>query len=123
MKISLKILMMSALLSLSVASHAVEPKQVPKEEAAGMEHDMGGMDHAGMAEHMKSKQEHMLMMHDLSNKILAEKDPKKQQELKDQQLELMKAHHMQMMSTHHGKPMEHGKSMDHGKTMDHKKMQ
>jgi len=39
----------------------------------------------------KIRQEQMLKMHDLSNKILAETDPKKQQALKDQQLELIKA--------------------------------
>jgi hypothetical protein len=51
----------------------------------------------------------MLKMHDLSNKILAETDPKKQQALKDQQLELMKSEHMQMMSMHHPKMMNMGK--------------
>ena len=56
------------------------------------------MDPQKMDQRMKKMQEHMLMMHDLSDKILAEKDPKRRQELKDQQLKLMKAHHMQMMS-------------------------
>jgi hypothetical protein len=62
---------------------------------------MGGMDE----EHLRGMQEHMLMMHDYSNKILAEKDPAKQAELKNQQLELMKAHHAQMMQ--HGQQMKH----------------
>lgn len=76
----------------------------------GMEHDMDKMDPAKMTEHLKQKQEHMLLMHDLSNKILAEKDPQRQQALKDQQLELMKAHHMEMMQMHHrGQPMNHQK--------------
>ena len=48
-------------------------------------------------------------MHDLSNKILAENDPKKKQALKDEQLELIKAEHMQMMSMHHQKMMNMGK--------------
>jgi hypothetical protein len=48
-------------------------------------------------------------MHDLSNKILAETNPQKQQALKDQQLELMKAEHMKMMSQHAGKGMNHKK--------------
>jgi hypothetical protein len=48
-------------------------------------------------------------MHDLSNKILAETDPQKQQALKDQQLELMKAEHIKMMSQHAGKGMNHKK--------------
>lgn len=107
MKTSLTILMMSALLFLTAAAHAQQPNQPSMD--SGMGHDMSGMDPAKMTEHLKSKQEHMLMMHDLSNKILAEKDPQKQQALKDQQLELMKAHHMQMMSMHHGKHMDHKK--------------
>jgi hypothetical protein len=61
---------------------------------------MGGMNE----EHLRAMQEHMLMMHDYSNKILAEKDPAKQAELKNQQLELMKAHHAQMMQ--HGQQMK-----------------
>lgn len=52
-------------------------------------------------EHLKEMQAHMLLMHDLSNKILAEKDPKKQQALKDQQLEVMKAHIADRMAKHH----------------------
>ena len=47
-----------------------------------------------------------LKMHDLSSKILAETDPAKQQALKDQQLELIKAEHMQMMNMHHPKMMK-----------------
>jgi len=70
---------------------------------------MAKMDDAKMMEHLKMKQEHILKMHDLSNKILAETDPKKQQAMKDQQLELMKTEHMQMMSMHHSKKMNMGK--------------
>ncbi|MCK9606493.1 MAG: hypothetical protein M0R33_08580 [Methylomonas sp.] len=106
MKTSLKILILSALFSLSAASYAQQP---PMGDGKGMEHNMGAMDPAKMTEHLKQKQENLLMMHDLSNKILAEKDPQKQQALKDQQLELMKAHHMEIMSMHHGKPMDHKK--------------
>jgi hypothetical protein len=49
----------------------------------------------------------MLMMHDLSNQILAEKDPAKKESLKKQQLELMKAHHEQMMQHRQQKMQEH----------------
>jgi hypothetical protein len=62
-----------------------------------------------MTEHLKMKQEQILKMHDLSSKILAETDPKKKQALKDEQLELIKADHMQMMSMHHPKMMNMGK--------------
>lgn len=58
-------------------------------------------------EHLKEMQAHMLLMHDLSNKILAEKDPKKQQALKDQQLEVMKAHIADRMAKHHQMKMSH----------------
>ncbi|MDD1622728.1 MAG: hypothetical protein LUQ11_14725 [Methylococcaceae bacterium] len=109
MKTTLKILTLSTLLAFGSVSHAEQAQKPAMGEGMGMEHEMGGMDPAKMAEHLKEKQEQMLMMHDLSNKILAEKDPQKQQALKDQQLELMKAHHMKMMSMHHGKHMEHKK--------------
>jgi hypothetical protein len=84
------------------------------------EHDMQGMgmqqgDMKGMEmhgdmmslEHLKEMQAHILLMHDLSNKILAEKDPKKQQALKDQQLEVMKAHMADRMAKHHKMNMSH----------------
>ncbi len=48
------------------------------------------MSPAQITEYLKGVQSHILAMHDLSNKILAETDPQKQQELKDQQLELMR---------------------------------
>lgn len=63
----------------------------------GMMGKMGGMNEEQREQHMRAMQDHMLTMHELSNKIIAEKDPKKKQELKDQQLEMMKAHRMQMM--------------------------
>ncbi len=109
MKISTKPLIIGALLILSPAGHAQQPPHPPMDmgDGMGMEHNMGAMDPAKMLEHMKKKQEHMLMMHALSNKILAEKDPQKQQALKDQQLELIKAHHQEMMSRHHDKQQDH----------------
>jgi hypothetical protein len=77
----------------------------------GMHHGMGGMGGmhgmmAGMTDeekekHLRGMQEHMLSMHDLSNQILAEKDPAKKEQLKKAQLELMKAHHAEMMARHH----------------------
>jgi hypothetical protein len=94
--------------------HSQNPPPPPMH---GMEHGgMGGMmDPAKMTEHLKEKQAHLLMMHELSNKILAETDPQKQQALKDQQLEVMKAHHQKMMSMHPKPPMPpQGQSpMDH----------
>lgn len=76
----------------------------------GMHQGMGGMHGmmAGMSEeekdkHMRSMQEHMLKMHDLSNQILAEKDSAKKEQLKNEQIQLMKAHHAEMMSHHEAK--------------------
>lgn len=111
MKSLLKTLLVIATLSFTATgiaeqAHHPKPMDAGKSDKA-MAHDMEGMDPAKMSEHLKQKQEHMLMMHDLSNRILAETDPAKQQALKDQQLEIMKAHHMKMMSMHHGKGMMH----------------
>ena len=54
-------------------------------------------------EHLKEKQEHLLKMHELSNKILATTDATEKERLKAEQLELMKAHekrHVEMMQQH-----------------------
>lgn len=51
---------------------------------------MGKMTDEQKDQHIRAKQNHMLKMHDLSNQILAAKDPKEQQKLKQQQFELMK---------------------------------
>jgi len=59
-------------------------------------------------ERLRDVQDHLLTMHDLSTKILAEKDPKKQKALKDQQLELMKAH----MAERKAKRQEHRKKKE-----------
>jgi hypothetical protein len=99
------------LLPLSMACYAAEPEQaaapqqqpaVPAQQDPAAAKGMGAMGGMGMTEeqknqHLKTMQESMLQMHQLSNEILAEKDPVKKQKLKDQQLELMKAHHEQMM--------------------------
>ena len=93
------------LLPLSLTVSAEEEKDKPArcehaEKYPG--HDMGAMMGQMMSpEHLKAMQAHILAMHDLSTKILAEKDPKKQQALKDQQLELIKAHMAERMAKHH----------------------
>jgi C4-type Zn-finger protein len=90
-----KIILLSAISLLSLGAQAADKP--------GMKHDMGEMkgkmqmDADKMDKHMRNKQEHHLLMHDYSNRILAEQDPAKKQKLKNEQLELMKAHHMQMM--------------------------
>ena len=78
---SIKIFFLLMLLAFSVISEAQQPQQLP----------MGaGMDTSQLTEYLKGVQTHMLMMQDLSNKILSEKNSEKQQALKDQQLELMR---------------------------------
>lgn len=94
------------LLPLGMGSFAAEPQKAiePMQGGMGQHQGMGMM--GGMSdEHLRAMQEHMLMMHDYSNQILAEKDPAKKAQLKNQQLELMKSHHSQMMQ--HGQAMKH----------------
>ena len=114
------------LLPLSGASFAAEPMQgmnMNKPQGEGMhqgmnmnkpqgadagKHEGMGMMGMGMSEgHLQAMQEHNLKMHDLSNRILAEKDPAKQAQLKHEQLELMKAHQAQMMQHHQMMMQEH----------------
>lgn len=54
-------------------------------------------------EGLRERQEHLLQMHDLSNRILSAKDPKEKARLKDEQLQLMKSYelkHHEMMQRH-----------------------
>lgn len=94
--------------SINAAPPATPPKAMGMEmqPGMGMHHGMGGMGGmggmmAGMTEeqkdqHLRGMQDHMLKMHDLSNQILAEKDATKKEQLKTQQLQLMKEHHAGM---------------------------
>ena len=91
------------LLTLSATSVAVEPQKVAEPMQPGMDMSqgmgmMGGMTLEQKDQHLRAMQEHMLMMHDLSNKILAETDPAKKEELKNQQLQLMKTQQAQRKS-------------------------
>lgn len=103
----LQIFAISILLPFSAISGAQQsPNRPPPEGGKGMGPGMGGMenmDQAGMTDHLKRMQDEMLKMHELSNNILAETNPAKKQALKNQQLELMKEHHMRMMSRHRDK--------------------
>jgi hypothetical protein len=97
--------------AISNAEDVQKPPSMPmKGMGMGMHHGMGGM-MSGMTEeqkdkHLRSMQEHMLKMHDMSNQILAEKDAAKKEVLKNQQLQLMKAHHAEMMENHQQMPMK-----------------
>ena len=119
MKILSRLIAILALVSLSQVCLAAEQAEKTPEmkmdhpmkmgQPMKMDQPMAKMDESKMMEHLKMKQEQILKMHDLSDKILAESDPTKKQALKDQQLELMKADHMHMMSMHHQKMMNMGK--------------
>lgn len=109
MKRYVKIIIFSTLLPFSLICGAEQPKEPAVTSGMAMGADEGAMDPAKIEAHLKEMQEQTLQMHDLSNKILAETDPQKQQALKDQQLELLKAQHMKIMSRHSGKPMDHKK--------------
>ena len=113
MKIQSKLIASLALVSLSQVCLAAEPAEKTPEmkmdQPMKMGQPMAKMDESKMMEHLKMRQDQILKMHDLSNKILAETDPKKKQALKDEQLELIKAEHMQMMSMHHPKMMNMNK--------------
>ena len=95
------------LLPLSMMSHAADPQLAAEPSGMGMHQGMmgGSMSEEQLDQRMRSMQEHMLLMHDLSNQILAEKDSVKKEALKKQQLELMKAHHSQLMG--HSQHKEH----------------
>ncbi len=110
-----KITIIVAALGFTFFNSGVLAKDKPE-----MQHSMKSMDsmegkmHMSkeqMDVHMRSMQEHMLMMHDYSNKILAEKDPEKKQKLKDEQLEIMKTHHKQMMAYRQKMKQMHQKMM------------
>lgn len=97
------------LLPLSITSFAANQEK-PAEPAATapMKHGgmMGNMSEEQQEQHLKAIQEQSLLMHDLSNQILAEKDPAKKEQLKKQQRDLMKAYHAAMMQ-HHPRPDMH----------------
>lgn len=94
------------LLTFSFGAAAEQPMSMP---GMGMMGKMMSMSDEQLEVRMKSMQAHMLMMHELVNQILAESDPVKKQDLKDRQIELMKAHHKKMMAMHKPKMSQHHK--------------
>jgi hypothetical protein len=61
-------------------------------------------------EQLRAKQDEMLKMHDLMNRINAAKDPAERDRLKEEHLKMMKAHHAKMMQ-HRQTMMQHGSKM------------
>ena len=109
----IKTLFISSILFNIPFSYAQEAQQSPlpvsQNGAAVKPEKCDMMDPEKTTAHLKKMQEHMLAMHDLSTKILAETDPAKKQALMDQQLELLRAHHMEKMSNHRGEHEGHKK--------------
>lgn len=107
---SVAVLMAVSLCSPVLAGEAAS-KHHPASQGQATEGMMGGMMSEEMREqHLKQRQEHMLKMHELSNKILAAKDDKERERLKAEQLQLMKEHekaHHQMMQQHMQQMMQH----------------
>lgn len=110
------------LLTHSLASHAGSPATpAASDDPMNMEKGMemhrgmgmqGRMSDAERDQHLRMSQEHMLKMHDLSNRILSETDEKKKEQLKNEQLELMKAHHDQMMMKRMERRQQHQKTTE-----------
>jgi Spy/CpxP family protein refolding chaperone len=108
------------MLTISLASHAGSPtapaapdEPMNMQKGMGMHRGMGmggQMTEAERDQHLRMYQEHMLKMHDLSNRILSETDEKKKDQLKNEQLELMKAHHEQMRTQRMERRQQHQKT-------------
>ncbi len=100
-------------ISASMVSHAASTSmKMQMDQGKGSKPSgMGNMNPEMMDKKMRSKQENMLKMHDLSSRILAEKNATKKQTLKDEQLALMKKMHMDKMQKKM-KMKNNGKMMD-----------
>ncbi|MEQ1638041.1 MAG: hypothetical protein ABL903_15260 [Methylococcales bacterium] len=93
------------LMMMSMPGYAVDTQN--PQPATDTKGAMGKMTSELLDQHLRAKQEHLLKMHELSNQILTEQDAAKKEQLKTQQLELMKADHAKMMEHHHGKRNKH----------------
>jgi hypothetical protein len=58
---------------------------------------MGDMTEVQKDQYLHAMQDHLLEMHELSDRIIAEQDPVKKQVLKDQQFRMMKLHKVRML--------------------------
>jgi hypothetical protein len=106
------------LLPLGAISFAEEPQKVAEPMPSGMDTSQGmgagmknGMTLEQQDQHLRAMQEHMLVIHDLSNQILAETDPAKKEQLKNLQLQLMKSQHQVKRKTHRQQVKEQRQQM------------
>jgi hypothetical protein len=113
------IVALSLLLPLGTpTSFAEEPQKVAVPMQSGMDINQGmasGMKGIMTLEQkdqlLRATQENMLIMHNLSNQILAETDPVKKEELKNQQLQLMKSQQQVKRKTYRQEKKEQRQQM------------
>jgi hypothetical protein len=103
--------------NIGIVSHAASESMKMNQDNDSKPSGMGKMNPEMMDKKMRSKQAHLLKMHDLSSRILAENNATKKQKLKDEQLELMKNMHMKKMQKKMKMKM---KMKSNGKMMDMK---
>ena len=99
-----------------------KPMNMPQDQSSGQ--GMNKSMDMGMSEEMKdkraqAKQQYILKIDDLSDRIRAEQDPEKKQELMDEQLQVIKDHQEKkremkkmMMKKHHQRMMNKQKPMN-----------
>lgn len=93
-------------------------KQEPMQKGMGKGMgSRGGMSPEQKDKRMRTMQEEMLKMHELTHQILAAKDPKERERLKEEHLTLMKAHR-QKMKARHRMMRQPRQSMKQGKPAD-----
>ena len=83
----------------SSETQATQPKAV--KHKAQRKAARKGMTDEQREQHAIAMQEHQLKVHDLSNKILAESDPAKKEQLKKEQRDLIQTFHDEMHVKHH----------------------
>lgn len=93
-----KLILALCLLPLNALAVEQHHANAPVENSAPSAHKNEMM--AISDQQLQNFQAHLLAMQAVSNEIVREKDVKKQADLKEQQLELLKAHHAEMMARH-----------------------
>lgn len=81
------------------AQEAPVPEETPDKTkmVQKMQSKMGDMTEEQKDQHLRAMQEHQLMLHELSDRIIAEQDPAKKQALKDQQFQMMKTYRVRIL--------------------------
>jgi len=115
MKTTLKYIAAALLISPICSTGFAEEQQAQpspgRHQMGGMGGMMGNMTEEQREQHIRQAQEHMLKMHELSNQILAAKDDKERERLKEEQRKLMREHHKQhqeMMQQRMQQMRQHG---------------